>query len=177
VRRRWGILALFGYAASIVAANWAISRFGFVPVGFGLVAPAGTYFAGAAFVARDTVQMSLGRWWVLIAIVVGAGISYGIAPSLAIASGTAFLVGELADFIVYTPIAERGRVVLAVALADTVGLLFDTFLFLWLAFHSEAHWQGTALGKEWMTLAALPIVFMLRRRYARPRGTERLVTV
>ncbi len=165
MRRPLGFLACGMYAALIVLANWAIHRYGFVPVGFGLVAPAGTYFAGAVFVARDTVQMTLGRRWVLGAILVGALLSFGTSATLALASGTAFLVGELSDWAIYTPIAERGRVVLAVLVADTVGLLFDTFLFLWLAFGSVDHWQGTALGKEWMTIAALPVIWGLRRTW------------
>lgn len=162
-----GAVALACYVLGIVLANWAIHRYGFVPVGFGLVAPAGTYFAGAVFVARDVVQMTLGRWWVVLAILAGALLSWQTSANLAAASGIAFLVGEMADYVIYTPLADRGRIVLAVLLADTVGLLFDTFLFLHLAFGSVAHWQGTALGKEWMTLAALPVIWGVRRRYGR----------
>jgi uncharacterized PurR-regulated membrane protein YhhQ (DUF165 family) len=170
--RRTGVIALIVYVACIVAANWAIHRFGFVPVGFGLVAPAGTYFAGATFVARDVVQLSIGRKWVLLAILVGALISLTTSYTLALASGTAFLVGELVDYGVFTPIADRGRIVLAVILSDTVGLLFDTFLFLYLAFGSIDHWQGTALGKEWMTLAALPFIWGVRRHYRRQQSPQ-----
>ena len=46
-------LPLLGYIATIFAANWAIVTLGPVPVGFGLVAPAGVYFAGLAFTLRD----------------------------------------------------------------------------------------------------------------------------
>jgi hypothetical protein len=164
-QQRRGVLALACYIAGIVLANWAIKQYGFVPVGFGLVAPAGTYFAGAVFVARDVIQMTLGRRYVLAAIAAGALLSWQTSPTLAAASGIAFLVGEMADYAIYTPLADRGRIVLAVLVADTVGLLFDTFLFLHLAFGSVAHWQGTALGKEWMTLAALPVIYGVRRRY------------
>lgn len=44
------------YVCTIVAANAAIQRFGMVPVGFGLLAPAGVYFAGLAFTLRDLTQ-------------------------------------------------------------------------------------------------------------------------
>jgi uncharacterized PurR-regulated membrane protein YhhQ (DUF165 family) len=165
VNRRYVLVDFAAYVASIVLANWAIKTYGFVPVGFGLVAPAGTYFAGATFVARDVVQLTIGRRAVLLAILLGALISWQTSASLAVASGTAFLVGELADWSIFTPIADRGRILLAVVAADTVGLLFDTFLFLWLAFGSIDHWQGTALGKEWMTVAALPFVWFIRRHY------------
>src|SRR5215218_3036394 len=92
------------YVATIFAANWAISTFGVVPVGFGLVAPAGVYFAGLAFTLRDLTQESLGRPWTVGAILVGAAISALISPQFAIASGLAFLVSETADYLVYTPL-------------------------------------------------------------------------
>ncbi len=62
-RRAIGFLLLAGYVAAIVGANWAITRFGIVPVGFGLMAPAGVFFAGLCFEFRDLVQDTLGRWW------------------------------------------------------------------------------------------------------------------
>lgn len=167
-----GGCALAGYVAAIVAANWAIKRFGFVPVGFrvgpldvgsGWKAPAGVYFAGATFVARDLVQQALGKRVAVAAIVVGASVSALVSPSLALASGVSFIVAETADFIVYTPLVERGRLVAAMLLADTVGLAFDTTLFLALAFGSLSGWGGTALGKMWMTVAALGPVWLARR--------------
>ena len=165
-RRQWGLAALAAYVACIVLANWAIQRFGFIPVGFGLVAPAGTYFAGAVFVARDGVQLAWGRWLVLPAIIAGAGLSWFTSPSLAVASGVAFLCGELSDWAFFTPLRAAGRFTLAFLLANSVGLLVDTWIFLYLAFGSLAHWQGTALGKLWMTLPACAAVWLLRRRLA-----------
>ncbi len=165
-------MALAVYVAAIVAANWAIKRFGFVPVGFrlgpldigaGWQAPAGVYFAGATFVARDLVQQALGKRVALAAIAVGASVSALVSPSLALASGVSFLVAETADFVVYTPLVERGRLLAAVVLADTVGLAVDTTLFLALAFHSLSGWDGTALGKMWMTVAAVGPVWLARR--------------
>ena len=52
------MIFLAGYIGTIFAANWAIQRFGLVPVGFGLTAPAGVYFAaleGSASRVRLTV--------------------------------------------------------------------------------------------------------------------------
>jgi hypothetical protein len=40
------------YISTIFVANLAIERFGLVPVGFGLYAPAGVYFVGLAFTFR-----------------------------------------------------------------------------------------------------------------------------
>jgi queuosine precursor transporter len=39
------VISLVGYIATIFGANWAISTLSMIPVGFGLLAPAGVYFA------------------------------------------------------------------------------------------------------------------------------------
>src|SRR5689334_1708577 len=89
-----GLVWLALYVATIPAANWALDRWGIVPIGFGLTAPAGVYFAGLSFTFRDFTQDALGRFWVIIGIVVGAAVSLVISPTFAVASGTAFLVSE-----------------------------------------------------------------------------------
>lgn len=163
-----GAVALLAYAALIVGANELIAHIGAVPVfWFGIVAPAGTYCAGAVFVARDTVQLTLGRRWVILAILCGAALSFLTSASLATASGTAFLVGELADWALFTPLRQKGRLPLAFLLGNVLGLFVDTFVFLPLAFGWTAtshYWYGMALGKLWVTLPAVLAVWWLRRR-------------
>jgi uncharacterized PurR-regulated membrane protein YhhQ (DUF165 family) len=156
---RW----LIAYIGTIFAANWALTTFGLVPVGFGLLAPAGVYFAALALVLRDLTQRSLGRWAVLIAIGVGAVLSALLSPQLALASGAAFLLSELADFAVYTPLARR-RFLIAVAASSAVGLVLDSALFLWLAFGSLTYLPGQVVGKTWAVLAAVAILWLWRRR-------------
>lgn len=158
-----GLVVAALYVATVYAANWAISHIGFVPVGFGLLAPAGVYFAGLAFTLRDLTHEALGRRAVLVAIFVGACLSALIDPFLGIASGTAFLVSELADFAVYTPLRERTWLG-AVALSNTVGLTLDSALFLLLAFGSLQFLPGQIVGKLWMT--ALAVVVLWGGRYA-----------
>ncbi|MGE3270418.1 MAG: VUT family protein [Chloroflexota bacterium] len=159
------MIPLIGYIAVIILANWAISTFGLVPVGFGLVAPAGVYFAGLAFTLRDLVQERLGRTWTVAAIVAGAAVSGLVSPQLALASGLAFLVSELADFAVYTPLRQRNWL-LAVGLSNTVGLVADSVLFLALAFGSLDFLPGQIVGKGWMTLLAVGLLWTVRRRLA-----------
>jgi len=77
--RRLGILATIGYVATVVAANWAVHRFGAVHVGFGLLAPAGVYAVSAALVLRDLVQWTLGKAVMLGALAVGVAVSYWVA--------------------------------------------------------------------------------------------------
>ncbi|GIW09763.1 MAG: hypothetical protein KatS3mg061_0820 [Dehalococcoidia bacterium] len=77
------LLPLVLYIATIFAANWAITTFGLVPVGFGLLAPAGVYFAGLAFTLRDLTHEALGTGVVVVAILVGALLSALISPQVA----------------------------------------------------------------------------------------------
>jgi uncharacterized PurR-regulated membrane protein YhhQ (DUF165 family) len=159
--RRIGFAAAAGFIATIWAANWLISHFGVVPVGFGLVAPAGVYAVGVAFTLRDIVHRTLGPYAVMAAIVAGAALSWLIAPQFALASGVAFLVSELSDLIVYTPLRERSWVG-AVVMSNTVGLVVDSALFLTLAFGSLQFFWGQVVGKAWMTLAAVLLLAVVR---------------
>lgn len=155
--------ALFaGYVLVVIAANVAIGLFGMVPVGFGLLAPAGVYFAGLAFTLRDGLQHYGDRRWVLAAIVLGAIISAFLsAQQLALASGIAFLCSELLDYAIYTPLSKRSWVA-AVALSNTAGLVLDSVLFLYLAFGSLDFVTGQIVGKGWMTLAAVVLIAIYR---------------
>lgn len=158
-----------GYCLTILAANWALQTFGLVPIGFGLMAPAGVFFAGLAFTARDLVQDSLGRAWTVMAILTGAALSALVSPQLALASGSAFLLSELADMLVYTPLKER-HWLSAVALSNTVGLVIDSALFLWLAFGSLDFLLGQVVGKTEMTVLAVCLLSVWKRRAVSQRG-------
>ena len=160
------MIYLLGYILTIVAANAAITYIGPVPVGFGLIAPAGVYFAGLALTLRDLVQDRLGKRWTVAAILVGAALSALLSPALALASGAAFLLSELADFAVFTPLRSRSWLG-AVALSNTVGLVVDSALFLWLAFGSLAFLSGQLVGKAEMTIAAVAVLWVVRRKAAR----------
>jgi uncharacterized PurR-regulated membrane protein YhhQ (DUF165 family) len=176
------VLFLVAYIATIFAANWAIQQFGPVPVGFGLMAPAGVYFAGLAFTLRDLTQERLGRRAVVLAIVVGALVS-AVAPyvislgaldmtpvRIALASAAAFLVSEMADFAVYTPLRARNWLG-AVLASNVVGLVVDSALFLSLAFGSLEFLPGQIVGKAGMTLLAIVILWAVRRRAVAPDRT------
>ena len=96
--------------------------------------------------------------WAAGAIIVGAALSGLISPpALVIASATAFLLSELADLAVYTPLQRKG-LVLAVFASSFVGLTIDSAVFLYLAFGSLDYIAGQIVGKAWMVLAALPVI-------------------
>jgi uncharacterized PurR-regulated membrane protein YhhQ (DUF165 family) len=173
------IACFLGFIGCIPAANWMIGNIGTVcasphgpclvpvapwgPGGHPLMAPSGVLMIGLALVLRDLVQRRLGRGVALAAIVAGAALSGAVAPpQLVYASATAFLLSELADFAVYTPLQERG-LVLAVLASSVVGLIADSVLFLWLAFGSFDFLAGQILGKLWMVLLSLPFIHWIRR--------------
>ena len=125
-------LSLAGYIAVIIAANWMTSVFGLVSF-LGLTVTAGTFAAGLALIMRDAVQVTLGKRVAILAIVAGAALSYFVSgPALALASGLAFLVSELVDLAVFTPMKSK-TLSGAVLLSSIVSAPVDTVLFLWLA--------------------------------------------
>lgn len=162
-------LALF--IGCIVAANWAIAQFGIVPVGFGLMAPAGVLFVGLTFTFRDLAQDRLGRWWVIGAVFVGALLSYLVSPVFALASGVTFLVSEFADFLVYTPLKDRHWLA-AVAASNTVGLVVDSALFLLLAFGSLDFLAGQVVAKGYMTVLAVVVLGVARGSLSLGRASQ-----
>jgi hypothetical protein len=116
-------------------------------------------------VLRDLAREATGRGAIIAAIAIGTVLSYLLAdPSLATASAVAFAVAETMDFVVYEPLRRRGLLV-AILASNAVGLLVDSLLFLHLAFGSLNYLPGQILGKTWMTLAAVIVLALLRRRY------------
>lgn len=166
------VLWPIGYILAIFAANWALVTFGFVAVAPGLLAPAGVWFAGLCFVLRNQTQESWGRAVSVGVIPIGAGISALLSPQFALASGAAFLLAELADFLVYTPLRKQGRI-RAMLVSCVVGDVIDSALFLTLAFGSLAFLAGQVVGK-WETVA--PIVLWLWWRNRAVSQRVRLAT-
>lgn len=162
-----GLIALTTYAIAITAANWLTTRYGLIPVGFGLITTAGTYAAGAALLLRDIVQDAAGWRWVLAGIALGAMLTAVTSPALAVASTVAFLLAELLDMAVYTPLRDRGWA-RAALLSGIVGAVVDTYAFVALAgFPITAQTVGGQLvGKAlWATL--LPVLAVVAVRRAR----------
>lgn len=170
--RPLGFAALVAFLLCIPFANWLIGNVGtvcvpqgpcLVPVLPGLMAPSGVLAAGAALVLRDVVQRCLGARWGLGAIIVGSALSAFLAPpALVAASALAFLLSEIADFAIYTPL-QRRRLVLAVLLSSGVGLVVDSLVFLHFAFGSLDFLAGQVVGKAWAVLFSVPLIRLLRR--------------
>jgi len=153
MRYVWLILFLL----TIPAANWLIGNVGecvfngpcLVPVWPGVMAPSGVVMAGVALVLRDFVHEQLGAKWAIAAIVIGAALSFFIAPPmLAVASASAFLMSELIDLSVYAPLRKKGFVAALVG-SSLVGAIVDSAAFLLIAFGSVAYLPGQVIGKAW----------------------------
>ncbi len=187
-----GAIYFVGFIASIWLANWLIAHWGTVkfpdspwlipvwpgsltPSGESILAPSGVLAIGLSFTLRDLVQRRLGVRAAMLAIIIGAVLSAALDPALALASGAAFLLAESLDLFVYTPLQRRNLVVAVVA-SNIVGMVIDSIVFLIIAFGSLALLDGQIIGKAWMTLVAVPIIYGIRewdrRRGVMPRGVE-----
>lgn len=164
-----GYLFLVLFIGTIFLANYLVQNVGticyppcVVPVWPGLYAPSGVLAVGLALTFRDLVQRYLGLRYTFIAIILGTLLSAMIDPYLGLASGIAFLLSETSDLLVYTPL-QRNGFILAVLLSNTVGLVVDSMVFLTIAFGSLEFLPGQVVGKFWMTLIALPVIWLLRK--------------
>lgn len=170
--RAVGLVCFAAFMASIPLANWMIGHVGtvctphgpcLVPVAPGLMAPSGVATVGFALVLRDMVQRCLGTAWGLAAVLAGTLASAALAdPHVVIASALGFLISELSDFAVYTPLQRRGLMV-AVLASSAAGLVIDSIVFLTVAFGSLAFLPGQIVGKAWAVLISIPLVRLARK--------------
>lgn len=166
------LLLAGAYISTVVLANWVTSRYGLVAAGFALLVPAGTYAAGLALGLRDVLQDRAGVRWVLAAIAVGTAVSFLVGDArIAAASGIAFLLAELADLAVYTPLRRKGwrR---AMVVSNAVGAVLDTLLFLAIAGFpvTTTSVVGQVLVKAvWCTAVVIAVREVARRAVPRER--------
>lgn len=115
------------YMGAILVLNIGFSYVPMVDVGFGLFSPM-AILAGAVFVLRDYAQRAHGHY-VLFGMAGGAALSFLLAdPYVATASVAAFVIAELADYVLYTvtkkPFKDR------VLISSLVSTPVDTLVFL-----------------------------------------------
>lgn len=142
------------FVVLVVASNWLTAKFGLVA---GFVA-AGTFTAGLVLAARDAVREVAGLWASLGCVVIGAGLSAFMAtPALALASGVAFALSEVADTAIYEPLRRGGRV-RALAWSNVAGSVIDSLLFLAVA--GFPIWPAVAgqVAVKWAVCVVLPLL-------------------
>lgn len=163
LKAKLSIAAAVGLLASVVLANYATSTYGMIPVGFGFTSTAGTFLAGVTFVLRDALQDAAGKRVTIAVIAAAAILSFAISdPFIALASAVAFLLAELADLAVYTPLRKRGYIRAAVA-SNIVGSFVDTVVFLAIAgFAILPALPGQMVAKMAVTAAVVAIVATVR---------------
>lgn len=151
--RRYPATATASFVGLVVASNWLTAEFGLI----GGFVTAGTFTAGLVLVARDAVRETAGIWASLACIAAGVAVSAVMAgPVLALASGAAFALSELADAAVYEPLRQRSRV-RALAWSNAVGSVVDSVAFLAIA--GFPLWPAVAgqVGVKWAVAVGLPL--------------------
>jgi uncharacterized PurR-regulated membrane protein YhhQ (DUF165 family) len=155
----------------VVASNWLTAEYGLI----GGFVTAGTFTAGLVLAARDAVRETAGVWASLGCVAAGAALSVVMSsPALALASGIAFALSEIADTTVYEPLRSRGRM-RALAWSNLVGSVVDSLLFLTIA--GFPVWPAV-LGQvavKWAMCVGLPLlayggVRAVLRYRVRPEG-------
>jgi len=168
------------YIGLVILANWLASRY-VVSVGFGKLAPAGVFCIGGVLVLRDWLQQLRGLLWTM-PLVYSAGLaSWAIGDAagwtslekIAVASVVAFTISETVEAVVFTPLRKK-RFTLGVGLSATVGNALDSYVFLALAFGSQAFFLGQFLGKGEMI--ALGTILTWGRRRLLPAAALEPVT-
>ncbi|MCW9033767.1 MAG: VUT family protein [Rhodospirillales bacterium] len=150
------------YIILIVVVNYGFTVVPLVPLPDGTMWPPMSLAVGFIFVVRDFAQREIGHK-VLLAMLIGATLSYFMAsPFVAVASVAAFLVSELADWVVYTvtnkPLSQR------IFYSSLIGTPIDSAVFLYLIGHfSIAGVIAMTLSK---LVGAFIVWWMIRRREA-----------
>ena len=151
---------VIGYISSIVVVNWL-----FVTVPF-IATPLGNWSAanlvvGFVFILRDMAQRRLGHYVLLATLVAGILTYFTVQPFVALASVSAFLVSETADWAVYSltrrPLHDR------IVLSSAVGAPLDTVVFLaMMGFLNPASFSLESASK---LVGAVIVWIILRRRW------------
>ncbi|MEQ8665559.1 MAG: VUT family protein [Rhodospirillales bacterium] len=148
------------YIALIVCVNWLFTVVPLVDLPGGEKWPPASLFVGLVFVARDFAQREIGHR-VIVAMLIAGALSYFMAsPYVALASVTAFLISEFADWAVYSftkrPFSQR------VLLSSAVGTPLDSAVFLLMIGHFSV------IGVVVMTISkmvgAMIVWWIVRRR-------------
>ena len=164
-----GLACLGLFLGSIPFANWWLSENGLwtAPV-LGPV-PSALWVVAIGFVVRDIVQVTLGRRIAWAAIAAGTVLSVAVAdPGIAVASGIAFALSESLDALIFTPLADRGRVLLGVSISGWAAGFLDSAVFVRIAFGSFDGWWQLGIAKLVVIAVVAPLSWVIRRRLVPP---------
>jgi uncharacterized PurR-regulated membrane protein YhhQ (DUF165 family) len=170
-KRRSAVAAAIAFVGLVIASNWLTAQYGLV----GGFVTAGTFTAGLVLAARDAIREAAGIWAAVVCVAVGMTVSAVMAsPALALASGAAFALSELADTAVYEPLRRRGRV-RALTWSNLVGSVIDSVAFLAIA--GFPIWPAIVgqVAVKWVMAVGLPLIAVgvaraVLRDRLRPKG-------
>ena len=118
------------YVAAIVAVNWMFTAIAPWPTPMGDLYLANV-MVGFIFVLRDYAQRETGHYILFATAAAGALTWFMVDPAIAVASITAFVLSETADWAVYSflrrPLSQR------ILISSMIALPLDTFAFQYLA--------------------------------------------
>ena len=151
----WTVL----YVASIVAVNWmfmAIAPWS-TPLGDLYLA---NIVVGFVFVLRDYAQREIGHSVLFATAVAGVITWFMVDPAIALASITAFMLSEMADWAIYSftrrPLSQR------ILFSSLFAVPLDTFAFQYLAdYLTPAAFSTEVLSKA---IGVLLVWYLLRLR-------------
>jgi uncharacterized PurR-regulated membrane protein YhhQ (DUF165 family) len=150
------------YVASIVIVNWLFTAIAPWPTPFGDLYLA-NIVVGAVFVLRDYAQREVGHYVLGFTALAGAITYVMVDPAIAIASVSAFMLSEMADWSVYSftrkPIQER------ILISSLFAVPLDTLTFQYLAdYLTPAAFTTEVLSKA---LGVFAVWYLLRLRYGK----------
>lgn len=173
MRRLTALAAAAAFVLTVYLANWLVDRYGPIRVWpTSLLAPAGVYVVGLAFLLRDTVQRLEGHLLALSTIAAGTALSVLVSPRLALASACAFAASEVLGLALFMLAGGRrggpARLGVAVLVSSAAAAALDSYVFLSIAFGSLAFFEGQFVAKLTVTALAAPFV-LAARRWPAPR--------
>jgi uncharacterized PurR-regulated membrane protein YhhQ (DUF165 family) len=156
-------LATISYIAAIVVLNMAVVYLPHVAA-FGESFSPADVLVGLIYLVRDFAQREI-RHYIFAAMIIGASLSYVLAtPDIALASASAFIVGECIDWSLFTftkkPLSQR------LLLSAIVSSPFDSVVFLYVS--GRFHWLPVVvmtLGK-FIGVLVLWLVWKTKKRLA-----------
>jgi queuosine precursor transporter len=153
-RTALAVASAAAFIGLVVASNWLTAEYGLI----GGFVTAGTFTAGLVLAARDAVRETAGVWAALSCVAAGAALSVVMStPALALASGIAFALSEIADTTVYEPLRRRSRT-RALAWSNLVGSVVDSLLFLTIAGFPVWPAMVGQVAVKWAVCVVLPLL-------------------
>lgn len=147
------LVAVAAMVVVVTASNILVQypvQFDLGPIHLGDILTWGAFTYPFAFLVSDLTNRHDGatqaRWVVLVGLLFGLALSFWLAtPRIAIASGTAFLFGQLLDISVFQRLRNRYWLIPPLS-ASLLGSLLDTLIFFTLAFAPAFAFIDIAFG-------------------------------